>query len=192
MKFDTPATDQSDRPAEGRRQADRPDRRPAQDHRAPRPMPTSGTMSCRTKPMATSSARRSPRAGSPSIDLERRQGGARRARHRHGARMPASSARASSTPPAARRPRDPALSPGDRASSSRKPSSRRAPPRSWCVSTTSAAEGAFDLAARKDARATGRSHRGPPTPRSAISPARSRPRRSSSTRPTRRPTRRTR
>ena len=55
------------------------------------------------------------------------------------------------------------------------------------------AEGAFDLAAAKDtaqARATSPAAR--PTPRSAISPAPSPRRRSSSTRPTPRPTRRTR
>ena len=57
--------DQSDRPAQGGRPARRPHRRPATRRRAPRPMPTTATMSCRTRPMATSSARPSPRAASP-------------------------------------------------------------------------------------------------------------------------------
>ena len=94
---------------------------------------------------------------------------------------------------AARRPGDPALPPGDRASSSRRRSSRRAPPRSWSASTTSASEGAFDLAAVKDtAQARAASPAARPIPRSATSPAPSPRRRSSSTRPTPRPTRRTR
>ena len=80
---------------QGRRPADRPHRRPAEDHRHARPTPMSATTSRPTRPMATSSARRSPRGGSSSMDLADAQGRARRARHRHGARMPASSARAS-------------------------------------------------------------------------------------------------
>ena len=106
--------DQSHRPAEGRRPSPSTASMAAEDDRARRHTPMSATMSCRTRPMATSSAPRSPRAASPrSISAPRRPRPA--CLRSSPPRTPASSARASSTPRPARRPGDRALSPGDRA-----------------------------------------------------------------------------
>ena len=59
-----PRHHQPDRPAQGHRPS-RPTGSTARSRPpAPRPMPMSGTTSCRTRPMAMSSARPSPRAGS--------------------------------------------------------------------------------------------------------------------------------
>ena len=123
-----------------------------------------------------------------SIDLDRGQGRARRARHRHGGECRQARQGQSQHRQAARRPGDPALSPGDRGRRRRdvRAGARRraAGPRRLCPR----AEGAFDLAAAKDTGQAGSaSPAGPPTPPSAISPARSPRRRSSSTRPTPRP-----
>ena len=94
MKFDTPADHQPDRPAQGRRQADRPHRRPAQDHRHRALRLRAARRRAEPGLWLRGRRRRSPRAGSPSIDTRRGQGRARRARDRDRARTPASSARA--------------------------------------------------------------------------------------------------
>ena len=94
MKFDTPATDQPDRPAEGHRQAASTASTARSRPPARRPMPMSSTTSRRTRPMATSSARPSPRAASPRWTSPRPR--PRPACSRSSPpRMPASSARAS-------------------------------------------------------------------------------------------------
>ena len=132
----------------------RPHRRPAQDHRHARPMPMSGTMSRRTRPMAMSSARRSPRAGSPSMDLDAREGRAGRARHRHRRECRQARPRASSTPPSCSAARDRALPSGDRARGRRDASNRRAPRRRWSASTTTRGKGR--LRSRRGARRRGK------------------------------------
>jgi hypothetical protein len=77
-----PRHHQSDRPAEGHRQADRPHRRPAEDHRQA-PYAYERHDARPTPPTASSSARRSPRAGSPHHRPPPRQGRAGRAGDRH-------------------------------------------------------------------------------------------------------------
>ena len=115
MKFDTPADDQSDRPAQGHRTSPPTastarSRPPARRH-----TPTNGTTSSPTRPMATSSASAIAKGRIASIDLDEakaapgvlaivtarecRQARQRRLQHRQ----------------AVRRPGDRALSPGDRA-----------------------------------------------------------------------------
>ena len=150
MKFDTPADHQSDRPAEGRRQADRPHRRPAQDHRHRALRLRAPRRRAERRPTATSSAPASPRAASPRSTSARRQGRAGRARHRH--RRERRQARQGQVQHRASCSAGPRSSTTTRPSRSSwpRPSSRRAPRRSWCASTTRAAEGAFDLAAAKD------------------------------------------
>ena len=68
MKFDQPATEQSDRPHEGRRPAARPHRRQAEDHGHRARMPTSATTWRPTRRTASSSVRRSRRDASRAID----------------------------------------------------------------------------------------------------------------------------
>ena len=114
MKFDTPATHQSDRPAEGRRPARRPHRRPAQDHRHARPTPTSGTTWLPNQAygyvVGVGDCEGPHRVDGPAAA----RGGARRARHRHRReRRPARQGQLQHRD-AAGRPRDPALPPGDR------------------------------------------------------------------------------
>ena len=123
----------------------------------------------------------------------RRQGRARRARHRHGGECRQARQGQLQHRQAARRARDRALPPGDRAGRGgdlRAGARRRA-------------AGPRRLRRAPRARTTSRRRRtlrqarasvtgGPPIPRSATSPARSPRRRCSSTRPTPRPTRRTR
>ena len=76
-----------------------------------------------------------------SIDLDRRQGRARRARHRDGGECRQARQGPASTPRScSAAPRSSTITRRSRWSSPR-PSSRRAPPRSWSASTTSAAEG---------------------------------------------------
>ena len=60
-----PRHHQSDRPAQGRSASPPTGSTVRSRPPAPRPTPMSGTTSCRTRPMAMSSARPSPRAGSP-------------------------------------------------------------------------------------------------------------------------------
>ena len=64
MKFDTPATTNPIDQLKVIGQPDRPHRRSAQDDGHGAPTPTNGTTWSRTRPTATSSAPRSPRAGS--------------------------------------------------------------------------------------------------------------------------------
>ncbi len=80
MKFDTPADHQPDRPAQGRRQADRPHRRPAQDHRHRALRLRAARRRAQRRPTATSSAPASPRAASRRSTLRAAQGRAGRAR----------------------------------------------------------------------------------------------------------------
>ena len=87
--------DQSDRPAQGRRQARRPHRWPAQDHRHRALRLRAARVVPERRPMATSSARPSPRAASRSMDLARRRRPRRACSQSSRRRMPASSARAS-------------------------------------------------------------------------------------------------
>ena len=114
MKFDTPADHEPDRPAQGRRQADRPHRRPVQDHRhralrlrAPRrrrptpPMASSlgaGIAKGRIARIDTAAAKAAPGVLAVVTTLDMPQARARHDEHR----LPV------------RRRRDPALPPGDR------------------------------------------------------------------------------
>ena len=128
-----------------------------------------------------------------SIDLTRREGRARRARHRHGGECRQARQGQVQHRQAARRPRDRALSPGDRGRRRRdlRAGARRraAGPRRLCPRRGRVrSRGGEGL--RDQARAAASAAR--PIPPSATSPARSPRRRSSSTRPTPRPTRRTR
>ena len=188
-----PRHHQSDRPAQGRRQADRPHRRPAQDHRH-RALRLRAARR-RAEPGLRLRRRRGDRQGPDRLDGPERTPRPRPACSPSSPpTTPASSARASiNTADAARRPGDRALPPGDRA--------RRR--RDLRAGARRRAAGPRRLRARARARSTspprkdaaveadsGEGSGGPPTPRSATSPAPSPPRRSSSTRPTPRPTRR--
>ena len=114
MKFDTPAT-QPTRSTSSRSSASPPTASTARSRPpAPRPTPMSATTSCRTGLRLRRRRRRSPRAASPRWTCGS-QGRARRARHRDRRGMPASSHKGKfNTAQPARRPRDRALSPGDR------------------------------------------------------------------------------
>ena len=129
MKFDTPATTN---PIDQVKVVGKPTDRIEGPLKTTgrRPTPMSTMTSRRTRPMAWWSVRPSPRGASLSIDLDDAK--PRRAcSHRHRARMPASSAKANTTPPS--------CSAGRRSSTTtrpsrwwwRKPSNRPAPRRSW-------------------------------------------------------------
>jgi xanthine dehydrogenase YagR molybdenum-binding subunit len=107
-----------------------------------------------------------------------RQGRARRARHRHGENAGKLGKGKLQHRQAARRPRDRALSPGDRVVVAETFEQARAAAQLVRVDYVRA-KGAFDLAAAKDtARSPSEDQRRPGDTRSATSPARSPPRRS--------------
>ena len=177
-----PRHDQSDRPAQGRRQT---------LSRIDGPLKTTGTapyayerhdvVPNQAYGYVVGSAIAKGRIA--AIDLERCQGRARRARHRHGRKCRQARQGQPQYRQAARRPRDPALSPGHRRrrrGNLRAGARRRATrPRRLCPE-----QGAFDLAAAEGLRrqAEAASPAVPPIPRSAISRPRLPPRRSSSMR----------
>ena len=160
MKFDTPATtnpiDQLKVVGKPVDRIDGPLRPPA-----PRPMPTSGTMSCRTQAYGYVVGSAIAKGRIASIDLRGRKAApgvlaivtARECRQ-------ARQGQASTPPSCSAGPRSSTTTRRSRSSSPR-PSSRRARPRSWSASTTRAAKGAFDLAAAKDTAQAAASAGGP-------------------------------
>ena len=161
MKFDTPATTN---PIDQLKVVGKP------TDRIDGPLKTTGTAPYAyerhdvvPEPGLWLCGRRGHRQGPDRLDRPgRRQGRAGRARHRHRARMPASSARASSTPPSCSAARRSSTITRRSRWSSPRPSSRRAPPRSWSASTMSEPKGAFDLAAAKDTAVPARAGFGGP------------------------------
>ena len=140
MKFDTPRRHQPDRSAEGDRSSPSTastarSRRPAQ-----RRMPTRGTTWRRTRPMAGSSGRPSPRAASAPWTSAQRVG---RPAFSPSSRptMPGPWPRATSIPPGCSAGRRSTTTTRRSRWSWPRPSSRRVRPRNCCASTTSAAPG---------------------------------------------------
>ena len=119
---------QPDRPAQGRRQTDRPHRWSAENNRHRALCLRAPRRRAQRRPTATWSAPASPRAGSRCSTTGRAQG-ARRARGRDRGAMPASSARAGSTPRSCLAARRSSTTTRPSRWWSPKPSSRRAPRR---------------------------------------------------------------
>ncbi len=189
-----PRHHQSDRPA-ARSSASPPTASTARSRPpAPRRMPMSGTMWYANQAYGYVVGAAIAKGRIVSMDTGRRQGCARRARHRHGRECRQARQGPASTPPSCSAARRSSTITRRSRSWSPRPSSRRAPPRSWCASTMPPDKARSTSPPRVTRRHAGRRWLRRPSrrPPLAISPALRRGAGPAGRAPTPRPTSRTR